>query len=94
MATDDVIRIRIDAEDKKGLTEMYARRGTTISQAVRTFLKGELQTYQSASDAFDAIMVSADQKLAAASLPEPSIEEINEFVSKIRSERAKQAVLG
>ena len=94
MAHDEVIRIRIDAEDKQDLTEMYAQRGSTISQAVRTFLKGELQAYRSAVDVFDAIMASADQKIAASSLPEPSIDEINDFVARIRAERAQQAVLG
>lgn len=94
MAQDEVIRIRIDADDKRDLSQMYAQRGTTISQAVRTFLKGELQAYRSAVDAFDAIMASADTKLEASSLPEPTIDEINDFVSRIRSERSQQAVLG
>lgn len=94
MAQDEVIRIRIDAQDKVDLAQMYAQQGTTISQAVRTFLKGELQAHRSAVDAFDAIMASADTKLAATGLSEPTIEEINAFVSSIRAERAQQAVLG
>lgn len=92
MAATDTLRIRIDSDFKARVTEMYKQRGTTVSQAVRSFLAGELAALSTAADAFDAIMASADAKAAASGLPEPSISDINDYIANVRAERAGQAL--
>lgn len=88
MTASDTLRIRVEPEFKRDVSRMYEQRGTTVSQAVRTFLAGELSAYRSSLDAFDAIMASADAKVAASGMREPSIEEINDYIARVRSERA------
>ena len=87
MAATETIRIRIDPEVKNSLTHMYARRGTTISQAVRTFLYEELENERTALDRFDAIMTAADAKMESAGEPEVSIDDIVTYIDSVRDER-------
>ena len=92
MAATESIRIRVEPEFKERVTEMYAQRGTSVSAAVRRFLTDELAEYSSALSAFDAIMDSADRKIEASGLAEPSIDDINAYVARIRAERADQSL--
>ena len=84
-AMTETIRVRIEPEKKATLTRLYKRRGISISQAVRQFFDSEL-------DRFDAIMASADKKLDAYAAPEPTVDDIVNYVESIRAERAKDAV--
>lgn len=92
MSASDTIRIRVEPEFKSSVARMYAQRGTTLSAAVRAFLADELAAYSSALDAFDAIMESADAKAESSGLPEPSIDDINDYIARVRTERAGQAL--
>ena len=92
MTASDVLRIRVDPEFKESVSHMYEQRGTTVSQAVRSFLVEELAAYSSAVDAFDAIMASADAKVEASGMREPTIDELNDYVSRIRAERSGLAL--
>ena len=94
MAATDSIRVRVDPGFKDEVVRMYAQRGTTVSQAIRSFLADELASHNNALAAFDAIMASADAKVAASGMPEPTIEEIDEYIGAIRKERAEQALAG
>ena len=93
MSATDSIRIRVEPEFKDRVSRMYAQRGTTVSAAVRAFLTDELTSYSSAVDAFDAIMASADAKAESSGLSEPTIDDINEYIARIRSERSEQALV-
>ncbi len=93
MAATEVIRIRVEPEVKDALNSMYKAKGTTISQVVRSFLLDDLQKHSGAVDRFDAIMSSADQKVAASGTQTPSIESIVEYVDRIRTERMNDACL-
>ena len=88
MTASDTLRIRVEPEFKREVSRMYEQRGTTVSQAVRSFLASELSVYKSSVDAFDAIMASADRKVAASGLREPTIDEINDYIARVRTERA------
>ena len=92
MTASETIRIRVDPDFKEAVTRMYQRRGTTVSQAVRTFLAGELSASADATDAFDAIMASADAKAKASGLGEPTIGEINDYIARARANRAAQSL--
>ena len=92
MTASETLRIRVEPGFKRDVTRMYEQRGTTVSAAVRTFLADELSSYTSALDAFDSIMASADAKVQAAGLREPTIDEINDYISRVRAERAGEAL--
>ena len=92
MTASDTIRVRVDSEFKARVTRMYRERGTTVSHAVRSFLADELAAYSTAADAFDAIMASADVKLEASGIGEPSINEINDYIANVRAERVEQSL--
>ena len=92
MAASETLRIRVEPSFKRDVTRMYEQRGTTVSAAVRSFLTDELSSYTAALDAFDSIMSSADDKVQAAGLREPTIDEINDYISGVRAERAREAL--
>lgn len=92
MAASETLRIRVEPGFKEEVTRMYEQRGTTVSAAVRAFLASELASYTAALDTFDSIMASADAKVQASGLREPTIEEINEYVSRIRAERSDDSL--
>ena len=92
MAATETLRIRVEPGFKESVTRMYQQRGTTVSQAVRSFLAGELAAHSSAADAFDAIMASADAKAASSGIGEPTIGEINDYIARVRAERADQSL--
>ena len=91
MAASEVIRVRIEPEVKESLSKMYAARGTTISQSVRSFLYGELEREATAPDRFDAIMAAADARLESSGEPDVSLEDIVAFVDGVRDERRASA---
>ena len=92
MTASDSIRVRVDPAFKESVTRMCAQRGTTVSAAVRSFLADELAAYSSASDALEAIFDSADRKLEASGLPEPTVDDINGYIADIRAERVSQSL--
>ena len=92
-AMTETIRVRIEPEKKATLTRLYKRRGISISQAVRQFFDSELETASDPLDRFDAIMASADKKLDAYAAPEPTVDDIVNYVESIRADRAKDAVV-
>jgi antitoxin component of RelBE/YafQ-DinJ toxin-antitoxin module len=91
-AKSETIRIRIEPNKKAALTAIYAAQGTTISAAARAFLDAELAAHQNPLDAFDAIMASADAKLDAYGAPEPTVDDIVNFVDAARQNHAAGAV--
>ena len=88
----EVIRIRIEPEKKMALTELYRKRGSSVSQAARDFFDSELSSMASPLDRFDAIRAAADEKLAAYDAPEPSIDDIVAYVERVRESRARDRV--
>ena len=92
MKASDILRIRVEPDFKRRVTSMYEQRGTTVSQAVRTFLADELAAHAQAADEFNAIMAAADEKLAASGLGQPTIENINDYIAHVRAERADAAL--
>jgi antitoxin component of RelBE/YafQ-DinJ toxin-antitoxin module len=90
MSATDTIRIRLEPQLKNELQEYCAKKGTTISQEIRDFLNSKLQKQATALERFDVIMASAEQKLESSGLPEPTIDELNAYISHVRSERREQ----
>lgn len=93
MAQTETIRVRVDPELKSDLSAWYRQRGTTMSQAIRTFLFDELQRSRnaeapSATRRFERIMETADSALAASGEPPLTTQDIVDFVEAVRSERA------
>ncbi len=84
----ETIRIRIEPEKKAALNRLYKKRGTTISQAARQFFDEELKNTSDPLERFDAIMESTAKKRDAYNAPEPTIDDIVEYVERIRKERA------
>ncbi|MDR1087949.1 MAG: hypothetical protein LBL23_01540 [Coriobacteriales bacterium] len=87
VSASDTIRIRVEPEMKSEVLAHFARKGTTVSQAVRGFLSEELQIPQSRADRLDALAASAEQKLSASGLAEPTMSEILDYVEEVRQER-------
>lgn len=94
MAATDVIRVRIDPQEKELLTRLYAARGTTISHEVRTFLRAELEYSSDPLAALDGIAASARRKALASATPEPSVQDIVAYIDRIREERVREALVG
>lgn len=93
MAATETIRVRIDPETKELLTQLYKAKGITISQAIRGFLAEELKKEVSSLDRFDAIMASANHKIASTGEPTPTIDDINAYIDHIRTERREELSL-
>lgn len=93
MAASETIRVRIDPETKKALTKLYEAKGTTVSQAIRSFLAEELKETTSVVERFDALMASAHEKIDALDKPAPTLDEINTYIDKVRTERYEDAQL-
>lgn len=93
MAATEVIRVRVRPEDKSRLTRLYAARGTTLSQAVRTFLLSELDAEADALEMLDRIADSAERKIEASGLSSPSVDDIVAYVEAVRDERTADALV-
>ncbi len=93
MAATEVIRVRVKPEDKARLTRLYAMRGTTLSQAVRTFLLSELDAEANALETLDRIADSAERKIEASGLPDPSVDDIVAYVEAAREKRMADALV-
>jgi hypothetical protein len=91
-AMTETIRIRIEPEKKEKLTRIYQSRGTSISQAVRNFFDAELATQVDPISRLDAIFGSVDAKLDNYGAPEPSVQDIVDYVEGVREARAVVAV--
>jgi antitoxin component of RelBE/YafQ-DinJ toxin-antitoxin module len=89
MGATDSIRIRIDPQLKNDLQDFCDRRGTSISQEIRSLLSEKLKKQASALERFDALIANSEQKLNAAGLPEPTIDEINLYVIQVREQRCE-----
>lgn len=83
----DTIRVRIEPEKKALLTKLYEERGTNLSQAIRDFLDKEIESQSNPLDRFNAIMTSADKKREAYGAPEPTVQDIVDYVGKVRESR-------
>lgn len=88
----DVIRIRIEPEKKAALNRLYQAQGTNVSRVVRDFFDRELESSRDVLDQFDALMASADEKLATYGGPEPTIDDIVSYVERVREARARDSV--
>ena len=83
----DTIRVRIEPEKKTLLTKLYEEKGTNLSQAIRDFLDKETESQSDPLDRFNAIMASADKKREAYGAPEPTVQDIVDYVDKVRESR-------
>lgn len=91
-AMTDVIRVRIEPEKKAALTRLYESRGTNVSQAAREFFDSELESEGDPLVKFDALMEQVDAKLDSYGAPEPTIEDIVDYLEKVRSARVHDRV--
>ena len=92
MTAAEVLRIRVEPEFKDKVVRMYQQRGTTVSHEVRAFLARELAANTSAVSVFDSIMASADEKVQASGYNEPTIDDINDYIARVRAERVDDAL--
>jgi len=94
MNATDTIRIRIEPGLKQKLQKRCDVEGITLSQLIRDFLIKEASLPLTTADRFDAIMENARIKTAATGLAEPSIDDINSYISSIRQQRQEAMTLG
>jgi antitoxin component of RelBE/YafQ-DinJ toxin-antitoxin module len=87
MGATETIRIRLEPKLKEDLQEYCARRGTTISQEIRDYLKNRLLKQESALDRFDVLLARSEQKLEASGLSAPTMDELNLYIESVRKER-------
>lgn len=90
MAATETIQFRVPHGIKADLAARCESEGKTVSEGAREALEEYLYGEKSPADEFEDIFSDADEKLAAARLPEPSIEEITEFCKRVRAERASE----
>lgn len=93
MPSTETIQFRVPVQMKEDFAERCERKGITVSEGARDVLEEYLYGPKSPVDELDAIFADADEKLEAAALPEPSIEEVNAYCAKVRSERASQMLV-
>ena len=74
-------------QKKALLTKLYEERGTNLSQAIRDFLDKEIESQSNSLDRFNVIMTSADKKREAYGAPEPTVQDIVDYVGKVRESR-------
>ena len=83
----DTIRVRIEPEKKALLTKLYEEQGTNLSQVIRDFLDKEIESQSNPLDRFNAIMASAGKKREAYGAPEPTAQDIVDYIDKVRESR-------
>lgn len=94
MAKMDTIQFRIPHQVKEDFANKCSAEGKTVSEGARSLLEEYLYGEESPLDELEGIFADADEKTSAASLPEPTIDEINDYCSKVRAERASQMLAG
>lgn len=93
MAAMETIQFKVPHQVKQDFIRKCERAGKTMSDEARSVFEAYLYGEKDPLDELEDIFSDADEKLTAAALREPTIEEINEYCANIRAERASQMLL-
>lgn len=92
-ASSQVLRVVLPPSVKDEFAHKCAARSQGMSERVRQLIVRDLEEDASPAEQFQGILASARRKVAASGLPEPSIEEIDAFISQVRKERLEQGLV-
>ena len=86
-AESQVLRVVLPAAVKAEFSRRCAERSQGMSERVRQLIVLDLEETESPAQRFEAILSSARRQVAASGLPQPSIEDIDAFIERVRDER-------
>lgn len=92
-ATSEVMRVVLPPQLKAQFQEKCNRQGQKMSERMRQLVVQDLAQSESPADKLDRILASAEVKNKAAGLPEPTIEDIDEFIAAVRAERIEDGLV-
>ena len=83
----EVMRVVLHPDMKAEFQAKCKRNGQKMSERTRQLIAQDLAAGQSAAQRLDAILSSAKEKSEASGIPSLSIEDIDAFIERVRSER-------
>ena len=90
MSATEIVQFRVEPSVRRDLESRCARRGVSVSQGLRDIVMVDLYGEKPPADELASIIASADEKLDASGLPEPSVDQIVEYCERVRAERSAQ----
>lgn len=90
MASSDIIQFRVTSQVKADFEKRCKDRGESVSEAARKLLMDDLYAPKSPLEKLNEAFASADEKLDAGDLTEPTVDEIVAYCKEVRAERSSQ----
>lgn len=85
-----MIQFRVTPQVKADFEKRCKERGESVSEAARDLLVKDLYAEKTPLEKLNEAFASADEKTAAAGLPEPTVDEIVGYCKKVRARRSAE----
>ena len=89
----EVMRVILQPTMKTEFQKKCERNGQKMSERTRQLIAQDLATEQTPIQRLDAILASAEHKNKASGIPSLSIDDIDQFIDQVRSERIASAYI-
>ena len=93
VANDEVIRFMVPSDTQEQFQEKCARSGQKMSERMRYLVARDIADEPTPAGRLSGILASARAKNEASGLAEPSIDDIDAFIDRVRTERIESGLV-